>query len=365
MRIKTITCHDVYNAGASLQAYALQTYLKNQGHNVEIINYKPEYLSRHYRLNVVNNLKYDRPVIRQLYLLAKLPGRFKAKNSFKKKAFDAFRDKYLFLTDIYESFESLVSNPPQADVFIAGSDQIWNPLFPNGKDPSFFLQFVDKGKKVSYAASIAAEQLDPVDFDRMKGWLETFDYISVREESAVKLINDMSLPAQRVSDPVFLLEREAWSGLADSVEKEKDCYIFVNDFDGGGLSTEIARKIRKEKTVQIISWFDMPEADKVVQGGPLEFLNLIKNADLVISNSFHATAFSLIFGVNVLVTKRKESINSRLVELLNRFHLKDRLIEAVSDMDRIKKINWETVRWIIKNEIDGSEIFIKKTISNS
>ena len=77
MRICTITCHDVYNAGASLQAYALQTYLKSLGHDVKIIDYKPDYLSQHYRLDVVANPKYDKPLLKQAYLLAKLPGRLR------------------------------------------------------------------------------------------------------------------------------------------------------------------------------------------------------------------------------------------------------------------------------------------------
>lgn len=77
MKICTITCHDVYNVGASLQAYALQTYLKSLGHDVRIIDYKPDYLSQHYRLDIVSNQKYDKPFLRQAYLLAKLPGRLR------------------------------------------------------------------------------------------------------------------------------------------------------------------------------------------------------------------------------------------------------------------------------------------------
>ena len=77
MRIRIITCHDVYNAGASLQAYALMQYLKDCGHEVKIIDYKPDYLSRHYSLKAVNNPEYDRAGIREIYLLVKMPGRTK------------------------------------------------------------------------------------------------------------------------------------------------------------------------------------------------------------------------------------------------------------------------------------------------
>ena len=93
MQIRIITCHDVYNHGASLQAYALQTYLELMGHTVEIIDYKPDYLSRHYLLWSVDNPIFDKPFIKQLYLMAKLPGRLVALK--RKKVFDAFTKLYL------------------------------------------------------------------------------------------------------------------------------------------------------------------------------------------------------------------------------------------------------------------------------
>ena len=101
MNILTITCHDVYNVGASLQAYALMKYLEECGHNVSIINYKPDYLRKDYSLTIVNNPKYDKLGIKQIYLLAKLPGRIKRLFSKKKYNFDRFRKKYVFKIDFY------------------------------------------------------------------------------------------------------------------------------------------------------------------------------------------------------------------------------------------------------------------------
>ena len=113
MKICTITCHDVYNVGASLQAYALQTYLKSLGHDVKIIDYKPDYLSKDYRLDIVRNPKYDKPLLKQAYLLATLPGRLRVLP--RKKAFDSFTAKYLDLTRRYVSNEELKADPPEAD----------------------------------------------------------------------------------------------------------------------------------------------------------------------------------------------------------------------------------------------------------
>ena len=139
MQIKIITCHDVYNHGASLQAYALQTYIGLLGHSVEIIDYKPDYLCGDYQLWSVNNPAFDKLLFKPFYLLAKLPQRL---YSLKRKwAFDHYTKQYLKLTaQCFHSNEELKLNPPLADIYIAGSDQIWNTLFQNGRDAAFYLR---------------------------------------------------------------------------------------------------------------------------------------------------------------------------------------------------------------------------------
>ena len=214
MIVKTITCHDVYNVGAGLQAYALNTWLCAQGYDAEIIDYKPPYL-RHYSLTSVPNPKYQRPVVREVYLLAKLPRRIKALSSPKKKAFDDFKKKYLKVTDKeYRSNDALKAAKQDADVYIAGSDQIWNPLFPNGKDPSFYLDFVRDARKVSYAASFAVNALPENLVPKVQAWLASFDAISVREKSGLDILSRMGYHGTVVCDPVFLLSEADWKKLA-------------------------------------------------------------------------------------------------------------------------------------------------------
>ena len=147
MNSYTITCHDVYNAGASLQAYALQQYLISLGIDNKIIDYKPDYLSRHYSLTTIDNPKFNKGVLKYVYLTAKFPRRFINLCGLKKKRFDQFRNKYLILTENrYNSNEDLKNSLPEADIYIAGSDQIWNTLFNNGKDPAFYLDFAPDDK---------------------------------------------------------------------------------------------------------------------------------------------------------------------------------------------------------------------------
>ena len=277
MRIRIITCHDVYNAGASLQAYALMQYLKDCGHEVKIIDYKPDYLSRHYSLKAVNNPEYDRAGIREIYLLVKMPGRIKKLFSKRKYRFDAFRKNALELTDTtYRTCEEL-KNIEEADLYLAGSDQIWNPIFPNGKDPAFFLQFTEKGRRASYAASFAVDALKEEDRQRMKEWLKSFDAVSVREQTGAALVKQMGLQSQRNCDPVFLLKQCQWKKILPETETNKK-YVLLYDFDKNCVAEEIAEKISKKTKTEIWSVFKTEICDKVsvmyagkmVEQGPVD-----------------------------------------------------------------------------------------------
>ena len=216
MKIKTITCHDVYNHGASLQAFALQQYLEEQGHEVEIIDYKPDYLSGHYNLCKVNNLNWDTNIVsRFIYILIKLP--FRLLDLQRKQAFDNFRKKYLVLTSKrYTTNVELKENCPKADVFIAGSDQIWNTIFPNGRDAAFYLDFAPKeSKKIAYAASFATESVVLEYKDFVKQMLQNFNYIAVREQGAIDILKTLGIyDGTWVCDPVFLLDRQKWDKIA-------------------------------------------------------------------------------------------------------------------------------------------------------
>lgn len=363
MNIKTITCHNVYNLGASLQAYALTAYLQNQGHEVQIIDYQPLYL-RHYRLAGVPSPRFDKPLLREAYQIAKFPGRlYDRLTSKRKKAFDRFTAEYLPVTQTtYSDIAALRADPPEADLYIAGSDQIWNPLFQNGKDPAFFLDFVPEGKRrISYAASFAVETLEKQDADRMKPWLEQLDAVSVRESSGVALLADMGIKGVQVVDPVFLLPKEAWEKLA--VQPRMQDYILVYDFDNNPKVKEISQAVSRQTGKKIVSLFPVDWADEIwANAGPCEFLGAIQNAGIVLSNSFHATAFSLIFQKDFYVVNRAEGINARMKDLVGDLGLTDPLICAVPTA--ITAIDYPNVVPLLEKKIIASKDYLTAQTQN-
>lgn len=364
MRIKTITCHDVYNVGASLQAYALVTYLRSLGHEAEIIDYKPDYLSNHYRLWGLNNPIYDKPMLRELYNLVKLPGRIKARCGKRKKYFDEFTREYLPITPWrYTSNDDLKRNPPEADVYFAGSDQIWNCFFQNGRDPAFYLDFAPEGcMKASYAASFATEDVAEEWKPQVRQWLSGLDAISVRERSGVEIVERLGIPgAVQVLDPVFLLPKEEWEQLAQPLP-QKEPFIFLYDFDRNDALGKAVRDLADRKGWKVYSYLTNPYADCCFdQYGPLTFLSLVKDAQLVMSNSFHATAFSLIFEKKFWVINRNENINTRMRDLVGDIGISNRILENFNT-DYDEKIDYSLIQPIIKMNIDESKRFISAVL---
>lgn len=365
IRIKTITCHDVYNHGASLQAYALQTYLLSLGHDVEIIDYKPDYLSGHYKLWSVANPLFDKPIVKQLYLLAKLPGRLLSLK--RKRLFDEFTKDYLRLTNHrYHSFEELKSNPPQADVYIAGSDQIWNTVFPNGRDAAFYLDFAPPmAKRISYAASFATEDVVEEYKPFVKNMLQNFDKISIRERCSLPLLENLGRTDGRaVCDPVFLLAKAQWNRLLPSANI-RDRYLLVYDTEKSAILKKIALRIAKEKNLKIynVSAFRIGYADQELWvSSPLNFVQLVRDAEYVISNSFHATAFSIIFGKNFCVVNRTEKINERMKSILEDLGLQERLIKDFHQ-GLLEKPSYESVDHKLQQTIAASESYLKMALA--
>ncbi|WP_197017721.1 polysaccharide pyruvyl transferase family protein [Tenacibaculum sp. 47A_GOM-205m] len=358
IKIKTITCHEVYNHGASLQEYALLQFLNTKGHQSEALHYKPEYLSGHFKLWTVSNPKFNLPILKQAYLLAKLPQRLK--NLARKKKFDEFAKRYIPTDSVlYKTNHDLKQNLPDADVFICGSDQIWNSFFQNGKDPAFYLNFVPNTKlKIAYAASFAIDELEEDIKPLVKENVSRLDAVGVREISGVRILKDLGLTnAVQVLDPVFLLDRAHWNKFMSPIKED---YIFVYDFDSNPTIKEVALCLKKLNGWKIYSVNqNIDYADKVYwYDGPEKFLSLVSQSQMNITNSFHSTAFSIIFEKQLVVVNREEKINTRMRDLLSLFNLNERLITTINEFNSLKKIDYKQIKTQKESCVKKSQEFL-------
>lgn len=353
MRICTITCQNADNYGARLQAYALAEYLKLHGHEIEVIDYRPSYLDFKTR-----QWYFPKCSIKEWIKLFLQVGQ--RKRAIKRhEVFEAFSARHIPLTNIiYKDIRQLRKNPPQADAYIAGSDQIWNTTFPNGKDASFFLDFGSKDiRRISYAASFATKDLVKGTEPFVREGLLRFDNISVREQSGLRILQSLGSQGHVVVDPVFLLPKEHW----DKILMERvygEPYILLYDFLRSAQLKSIAKRVAKKHHCKIYSVGPYPlhYADRVfLQASPEDFISLIKQARCVISNSFHGTVFSIIYHRDFFVVEREDGLNDRMQDLLCQCGIQGKIV------------NQKTVDSQLNNEIDYNEVDrrIEKLIKES
>ena len=373
MKIATITCQHVYNYGATLQAYALQSYLEALGHEAEVIDYR---LPTHMRYEMFTPYPQGRiyEAVKKFPLLRYVVCPYRNRRMWltwgRKKAFDAFDARYLHLSSrIYRSIEELRQDPPRADIYVAGSDQIWNTFSENGRSPAYYLDFGQNVKRVAYAASLATPEIAPGWEHFVRGEVSKFDAVSVREKTGVELLQRLGIgDVRQVLDPVFLLPREKWQRMADMAKrynKIEGPYVFLYDFLGNDNEIRrFAKSFSESNGYKIVSVNDFARRDyadiNVNDAGPLEFLYLLSHAGCVISNSFHATAFSVIFRKEFYTFGLVGHHNSsRMTDFLKELGLEGRYNPrslSVSDLDYGKALG------ILEKQIIDSKSFLKSVV---
>ena len=252
-----------------------------------------------------------------------------------------------------------------------GSDQIWNPLFPNGKDPSYYIDFaLSQTKRVSYAASFSVEYISDADKEFVKGMLAKMNRISVREYQGVDILKSLDIKnGVKVLDPVFLLDRNYWETFMHK-GSEKD-YILIYDFEGSDLMKRVALYFKRKKGWKIYSINDaLPRlyADKnFTKVGPQDFLSLIYNCSMFLSNSFHGTAFAVYFNKPFYVFGLKGiSLNSRMESLLRSVDLKDRFITENIDIEKLHlNYDFNKVNLLIEEEKNYSKQFLDSVLKTN
>lgn len=227
------------------------------------------------------------------------------------------------------------------------------------------MNFVPHGcVRASYAASFATDSVEDQWKDSVKQWISQLDYISVRENAGLSILKDLGITnGQQVLDPVFLLERDQWNDLAVQWRSPiSEPYALLYDFDNNKVMADFAARIAGKNHWKVISVLKNDHIqENFSQEGPIAFLTLIRNAEVVVSNSFHATAFSLIFEKQFWVFGRHEGINTRMRDLTAILGLGDRM---VSDVEKVHDggIDYDTVAPKLAAAIEDSKAYLDKVL---
>ena len=328
MKIGIITYHCAHNFGAMLQAYALQTKLQNLGYEVNIIDYRPEFITSGYKLKIGNRNNKIREFIHFILTFKRSKKKFKIFVEFEKQYFNLSKRVYLTNRELELSFLDY-------DAVICGSDQIWNMKL-NGESTAYFLEFVNTNitKKISYAASFGTYGLDEKYYNIISRLLSDFDSISVRELQAVEIMKKLSeKKVQHVLDPVFLLNKKEWEDIAIYDNTIKEPYALIYVMEKNKYINDIAKFISSKLKIKVVcittSLRRSRGIDKnIAYVGPREFLGLVLNASIVCTNSFHGTCFSIIFE-KPFISIAHSSLNSRIESILNVFNLDKHLIKQL------------------------------------
>lgn len=363
IKVKLITLHRIFNYGSVLQTYATQEIFKNHGADIEIIDYV-NYSAQ----NKVLFWKYEKKGNRlyaALYKLARIPVTY-----LRKRKFMSFLHRRIEMTKTYSNYEKLTENPPKADIFITGSDQCWNSFYV-GIEKGYYLQFGDPhAKRVSFATSVGNESFSETERSAIIKYLSQYKYISVRESVSVKVLERiLGRKVYNVIDPTLQLTRDEWNTIAcKRMISGKYAVLFVLYGEDLG-ATEYARKIADDLNIRLveISWalkkrklIDILMSNRK----PEEFLALIRDAEYVITNSFHGLAFSIIFNRQFMVVERSQ-FNNRLSCLLEMLGLQDRVIRSSKNMDIVnKRIDYRKVNEILDNKREEASRYIDMILND-
>lgn len=350
--IGIITIHKINNYGSVLQAYALQTICEKLGYPTHIIDYDfPNSFHSNNDYAAACDSTPNEPTWIKLLFANALRRQHKGIGEFVEKRQHLSEQRY-------HSPEELLANPPKYDIYITGSDQLWNPRHCKG-DPAFMLHFApDEALKISYAASIGAgktpDELRPL----YEKFLSRYAHISVRENSGVEVINNISGKiADVVLDPTLLLDSNQWNEIASPKRLFKKkyilCYLLNYTFNAFPYVDELARYIQKQTGYEIVRVARPPQQLEFrhthyrVGASPEEFLALIRDAEMVLTTSFHGTAFAVNYGkpVFTVVNNKRQGDDSRQVNLMHSMGLDENILSLNEGMPEVERSEYDPVSW--------------------
>lgn len=375
-KIGIITIHNSPNYGACLQSYGLYHFLNNIGIDCEIID-----LHRPTHNDYVESKKYtatrtkNKNFLKNFLLKLVFKKRKKTMSVKAMKRFNNFNSR-IKLSKPYLCIDTLYENPPYYDVYISGSDQLWNPTIGFCNEP-YFLTFVkNKSKRISYATSIGIDKLTENEKENYSKWLDSYNHISVREKSAKDLLESfIEKKIEQVADPSFLPERSHWTSMAKLPYIEAP-YILLFTLSYNEYLLQMCRRFKKESGMQLIYLcLNQPKKNcdyKIEKdAGPEEWLGYLAKAEMVITDSFHGSVFSIIMGTKNFFTyvPSSQKRGKRITDLLDTYQLSEHVFTE-DDLKKSfesfykRKLNHKIITDIYMIEQERSRSYLTYAINN-
>lgn len=380
MNIGILTFHRAHNYGAQFQAYALQTFLSDHQHEVEFIDYWPEYRKGMYDMFDLSAMGSDLQPLQKLKKttksLVKLTLTYPSKKK-RRERFEQFIAQHLNLSAA-DTIQEGKKIPRHYDAYVFGSDQIWRYNQFNkhvGYDSAYWGKYPadSAARKVSYAASMGVLDEAYTELDFISGKLENFDALSVRENSLKDLLEPLtSKPICKVLDPAFLLDKTRWAKLAAKDVDLPEKYVLLYNLNKSCRAASLADDLASKLGCVVIELNSEVTPFKVSKryhntAGPAEFLALFENATHVISTSFHGVVFSLIY------EKQFQSLGlgqnaSRVTDLLTDLGIPERYSadgSATAEPGFDGQIDYKAVNESLSGLRDNSVQFLLDNVVNA
>lgn len=361
MKIGIVTQPLLANYGGILQNYALQQVLKRMGHTPVTIDYIPHISVMHFLLSTCKTVCFwfvpgkRRPFARYPEQLR----RHEITNGFVKKE--------IVTTQTVHRYSKKMISENRFAALVVGSDQVWRPMY-NLQIPDMFLKFAKhaKVKKIAYAASFGVDNWEYNRWQTIvsRNLVKRFNAVSVREESGVELCNKyLGVDAVHLLDPTLLLDKKDYNDLCSHIPVRQDRFLAAYILNMTVEKQSFIENFARQRGLQVRCF---KEAGMEKDGDAItveEWLSMFRDADFVITDSFHGSVFSIIYQKDFLSFANILRGADRFVSLLSMFGLTDRIISAPMAIDKISSIVWSQVQSIRHEMQEKSISFIDNSLA--
>lgn len=361
MKAGILTFHFSDNLGAALQAYALQTVVKQLGHDCEIIDYRPAGMPDDNRHLISLNFSSPYTLIRSLLGgMIHFPSNMVYQYRWKK-----FRRDHFCLSEKVNGKAELI-NTMGYDILIVGSDQVWNEQI-TGPDSGYFLEWAaEEIKKISYAASFGEKTNAALTETEYVRKLERFHFLSVREVYARDILSlKIKNEIQVLPDPTLLLQKKDMKLRKQSLMKRP--YLFLYIVTVTPLVKQAAYMIARKRGLTVVDIGDQiypfcKRKKHIHDAGPWEFVNLVYYADVVVTSSFHGTVFSMLFHKEFYSVPGSVQ-DGRISDLCRKLGTESNVIYKMSDLKRAKtEIDYELLEKKLEEIRNQAENWLRETM---